>query len=456
MEKKVVIVLSLLLFTNSLPLAISSDDNNSNNEIEIPELSSAINIDDDCQADYYCHINNTECRMKTCKCKPNYIFRDGICLDPIGLICYESYDCESLELACLLGTCQLIKTFFSPENKKNSDLYSPKFIGDYCTNNEQCSELNNTICIEGACECSKNFFEVDNKCIERNGNLTCSTHYDCDPYKIRCYLGTCQTLNTFIPPENLKDNDSFYFGLEGDYCTDDDGCTRYYDNTRCVGQECECLKNFVSVGYKCVESNSNSTCSGRYDCGGSDLGCFFGTCQSLEEFFSPENKHQNALYYAENIDDYCLNDDHCRYVPHSICSLENKCVCPKDWVTAPPSKCLGKVNAPCRSDYDCAYEEMGCVLETCQLLSEFFSPSNAQNISLYFDLKSKHVDYCRYNYDCHHLEFAECSNFRCKCRHNYIIKDRKCRGLINAQCYINSDCALDNTECRNGTCQLKS
>ncbi|XP_057335965.1 prion-like-(Q/N-rich) domain-bearing protein 25 [Microplitis mediator] len=446
MDKKMMIFLSLLLFINPFSLAISSDDDNS-----------AINTNVDCQADYWCHLNNTECYMSSCRCKPNYILRDGICLDPIGLICYESYDCQSLELACLLGTCQLIETFFSPENKKNSDLYSPKFIGDYCQNHEQCSGLNNTICTEERCECSKNFFQVDNKCIERNGDLTCSTHYDCSSYEIGCYLGTCQTAETFFSPENKNNSDLYQNGFVGEYCENDDQCRSLYkfNNTRCFREGCECLPNFFNVGNECVESNNDSTCSGHYDCVEEELGCFFGTCQSLEEFFSPENEHQNGLYYAENINDYCVNDDHCRYVPHTICSTKNKCICSDNYVRV-GNKCLGKLNAPCRIDYDCADDEMGCLLNTCHLLPNFFSPSNAQNISLYFDLQSKHVDYCRYNYDCHHLEFTECSNFRCKCRHNYIIKDRKCRGLLNAQCYINSDCALDNTECRNGTCQLKS
>ncbi|XP_057335803.1 prion-like-(Q/N-rich) domain-bearing protein 25 [Microplitis mediator] len=367
MKKKVIILLNLLLFIDLLSLAISLDNDNSNDKTENHRIYSIEDIDKNCTTDDNCsHLNNTECHMNECQCKSNYIEREGICVDPIGLICYKNYDCGGDKVACLLGTCQLIETFFSPENKKNSDLYSPKIMGDYCVNDDQCSALNNTKCTEDGCRCSGNFFEIDNKCVELNGELKCSNHDECK------------------------------------------GKAR----------------------------------------------CLFGTCQSILKFFSRKNKHRNSLYSAQNIDDNCLRENHCHNIPFTKC-WHYRCICSDNYVSE-GNKCLGKLNAPCRIDHDCAnndLEEVGCVLNTCQLLSEFFSPSNAPNISYYFKIKSQHFDYCRNDYDCRYLQFTECSNSRCECRENYTKKDRKCRGLLNAKCYINSDCAMDDTVCQDGTCQ---
>ncbi|XP_057335786.1 uncharacterized protein LOC130674465 [Microplitis mediator] len=167
MEKKIIIVLNLLLFINSLSLAIPLDDN-SDHAPEQPEGRNAKQLRDFCATDDHCSlIKNSVCTEEGCICPEDFDEVNNTCVKRNGPFCFDNSDCkhvEGVEIACLLGACQSTLEFFSSKNEANIASYSAKNLNDPCGKNEHC-KVENSFCSEAGCICSENFTTVGNSCV---------------------------------------------------------------------------------------------------------------------------------------------------------------------------------------------------------------------------------------------------------------------------------------------------
>ncbi|KAH0555590.1 hypothetical protein KQX54_020298 [Cotesia glomerata] len=61
------------------------------------------------------------------------------------------------------------------------------------------------------------------------------------------------------------------------------------------------------------------------------------------------------------------------------------------------------------------------------------------------------IEACYRNENCED-QFANCVNYECQCKNNYVRKGKKCYGKVHAQCNDSSQCLSTRLRCENGTC----
>nr|BAN81734.1 hypothetical protein [Cotesia glomerata] len=54
-------------------------------------------------------------------------------------------------------------------------------------------------------------------------------------------------------------------------------------------------------------------CSSHKECGQMDIGCFESKCQAIQDYLS--NKEVRDSYYAKELKDPCITEEHCSRVP---------------------------------------------------------------------------------------------------------------------------------------------
>ncbi|CAG5090049.1 Protein of unknown function [Cotesia congregata] len=103
------------------------------------------------------NVRNSECFRGKCKCLTNYRpsrpWGESICKGIISAICESDDDCLNLDqVSCIFNTCQNF-TKFLESDAEVTKLYRATALGSRCKTNEHCSNLNNSICVAGKCDC---------------------------------------------------------------------------------------------------------------------------------------------------------------------------------------------------------------------------------------------------------------------------------------------------------------
>ncbi|KAG8040254.1 hypothetical protein G9C98_000824 [Cotesia typhae] len=76
-------------------------------------------------------------------------------------------------------------------------------IGSGCVTNENCQDLNNTLCKSGKCECLKGYWKANETC-QLVTNTTCINHSDCKESGAKCLLNNCVLPSEFFVESNTR------------------------------------------------------------------------------------------------------------------------------------------------------------------------------------------------------------------------------------------------------------
>ncbi|XP_074111214.1 uncharacterized protein LOC141535255 [Cotesia typhae] len=109
------------------------------------------------------------------------------------------------------------------------------------------------------------------------------------------------------------------------------------------------------------------------------------------------------------------------------------------------------MHANCFEVSDCAAENSICKSNTCQCPDNFYLSADEGKCHPF----TKGInEFCDSDVGCRYLNYSFCSkNNKCVCVPNYTPVNELCRGLNGAECSKDLDCALNNSACKDNTCQ---
>ncbi|KAH0534448.1 hypothetical protein KQX54_004003 [Cotesia glomerata] len=199
-------------------------------------------LDERCQVDDECYVNNSDCIANKCRCR-NGFPADGSnsrCQSTmLGKRCNTSEDCSMMKNS----VCSSDKICICP-----SKYFA---IGSYfctptsnaaCLNDMQCS--NDLFhCVDGKCQCKSGYTAISvNKCMETSLMYSCKETSECsDSWHWNCATsGKC-----VCHVDNVAINNSTCLPSLNGFCWRDDQCKA--ENSVCTDYRCRCKPHFVAV-----------------------------------------------------------------------------------------------------------------------------------------------------------------------------------------------------------------
>ncbi|CAD6221857.1 GSCOCG00005195001-RA-CDS [Cotesia congregata] len=407
----------------------------------------AKNLHDFCENDIGCYnLNFSICFENKCICPANYTVIDGNCRGFNGAKCYKNSDCVAGNSICELSFCQCPQNSYLSENRKECYQYA-KNLHDFCETDENCYDINFSYCYEGKCSCIINYVEINGSCLGLIDSK-CSDYSECAAENSICNREACQCSTNFYPSVN---NDTCYKYAEklGDVCEMNAGC-RNLNFTFCSEDyQCICSESYIVVNESCRGLNE-AKCNENLDCAAKNSICDqSSTCQCpIDRYLSADKR--KCYSYARQLSDFCEYDGGCRELNFTKCSESQRCSCAEGYLDI-DGRCKGLIRANCFEDSDCAVEKSICHLGNCQCPNDYYLSENGNKCYLY----AKQLNtFCETDLSCRDFKYSYCSeNNICACLENYTVVDGYCRGLIEAKCFNDLDCAVENSVCKAGLCQ---
>ncbi|XP_057335489.1 neurogenic locus notch homolog protein 1-like [Microplitis mediator] len=355
-----------------------------------------------CEDNADCKVDNSECFDNKCECKSWFrTIANTECERPhLGMNCRESIDChvfldhsecsEEKKCACRHGRYAINNTRCAPAFNEACD------YGEICASE-------NSICTNDKCQCKTGYVYQESKCVPKFLGMPCQTEEDCQEIE----FSTCSDNNICVCQLNYGGLDLLTCSLLiGADCSKDDDCVA--KNSRCFRDKCECM-----------------------------------------EYHSA---HSNALCELTILGHSCQNNEDCRNINHAICSKNKNCDCVSNNIRVNETYCAPALKAFCWKGEKCATDHASCIDDECQCDGNSVQHSNDQCLPKLSGLS------CKTDSDCERVKFAKCSKTKvCMCSLNTItVNGTSCVPILNGFCHTNLDCKVDNSECYGDVCECKS
>ncbi|KAH0551902.1 tenascin-like [Cotesia glomerata] len=455
-------------------------------------------------------VRNSECFRGKCKCLPNYQ-RSGpwdksTCKGIINAFCESDDDClHSDEVSCIFNTCQNF-TKFRESDAEVKKLYRATVLRSWCETNEHCSNLIDSICVGGKCDC------IDGYGINQIGNCDpldrryCGELKECWTDKVTCFGDYCMLPEEFFVESNTKNISAYIANNIGDACQTDRHCRdlsdtrcqngkciceddhhesagrcwyfptykiqRNYEitflavksslkkctsdsdcgnkpNLHCFNGRCVCSKGFQLQDNECQEM-TNSTCSEHYECSHGTR-CYMNTCRYDNEFFSSDDADN---YTSAGGQLNCWTDHNCSDMNNTVC-FENSCICKSGYtLDFWHDKCQKWPVITCVDDEGCTSYGYGeqCVFGVCKLKSELYLNPTSIDLDVY--VAKHHYNFCVNDHHCRDLNNTRCHNGACECLPGYEVVFNTCQKIIGKNCTTEGECLLPGAYCFFGTCMM--
>ncbi|XP_057331386.1 prion-like-(Q/N-rich) domain-bearing protein 25 [Microplitis mediator] len=407
----------------------------------------ADHVNDLCEDNDDCtKVKNSKCSENDqCVCKMKYFEKDNECKAFIGTNCTENSECGANNSQCYSNECVCSHGFYSSINKQECIKYAAK-PNEPCESNKSCTHVEYSYCSKSnECTCKPNYLLIDDKCRGLIGE-NCSVDSGCGVKYSTCKSNTC-TCPIDYYPSNDKTNCFQYAKKLNDFCETDGAC-RDVKFTYCSeNRQCTCLMNYTVTNDSC-RGLIGTNCSEDLDCATDNSKCELNVCQCLQGFQFSFSK-QRCYSYSKHLNDFCETNDDCNNLKYTYCTVNNKCSCLANYI-AVDGRCAGLVGEKCSDDNDCAVDNSKCDDTTCQCKVDFYLSTNKDKC---YSFASQVNDFCETDIGCQKLDRTRCWENACTCWPNYTIVDGNCRGLINAKCFVNSDCSIESSICASNTCQ---
>ncbi|XP_074106153.1 prion-like-(Q/N-rich) domain-bearing protein 25 [Cotesia typhae] len=285
-----------------------------------------------CDNDISCTVNNSICIDNLCQCRDGYIADSpSMCLlSPLGQNCTSDFDCDNLNAECSnAGICVCNENFVM----KNKSRCEP-LLGGHCYNNESC-KIDNSACIESKCQCNPGYMNKDKyKCLPSSLGKFCQDSFDCDSI----WHMKCSSDNKCICKDHHSTvNNALCAPLLGAICMSQDSCA--LNNSICVDHECQCRPFFerVSKDY-CMPTKLGNHCKNDSDCGRTG----HKKCSDNHKCVCAENHLMiNMATCLPLLDGFCTNANPC-FVGNSVC-LNNVCKCQAGYIALSHKQCIERI-----------------------------------------------------------------------------------------------------------------
>ncbi|XP_057333065.1 neurogenic locus notch homolog protein 2-like isoform X2 [Microplitis mediator] len=363
-------------------------------------------INQPCENNEPCAMENSYCIDNICQCKPNHAYHAFKCVpSQLQESCQTDSDCNQIPFAvCSFGGRCICKNGYRQFTK---EICIP-IIGGFCKDDEDC-HAENAVCIENGCECKQKFMKISrDKCIPTEIGLPCFYHTDC----VLIRNAECSTDNKCVCAAN-------HVSLNSDVCK---MAPRPLESICNIDADCEVVEHAKCSDLKCV--------------------CQDGYVQLNKTMCLPQNALTNHS---------CSSTFGCHIISHSQCSKVDKCICEFNFIALNNSKCAPLLNGYCLIDTDCAAANSVCTKNRCQCRRNYIFQSNEKCVPTLLG------EPCQTRSDCQSINNAKCSNKKiCVCNEDhYALSNSTCAPMIGSYCRFNTDCFLDVMECINNKCQCE-
>ncbi|XP_057324142.1 prion-like-(Q/N-rich) domain-bearing protein 25 isoform X1 [Microplitis mediator] len=206
-----------------------------------------------CQIDEDCVVENSICISNRCQCKPNYAIRSINHCEPISL----GMPCKSAM------SCSLIKNSICSKDKicicdynllAENELMCKPMIDEFCLIDEHCS-VANLRCFDNKCQCQENYSPAsDSQCVETSMLPNCHERTDCnDPLRTDC----SENNKCVCKSNHIASINSTCLPLLDGFCWKSSQCS--IENSVCIDNSCQCKPHFLRVSKNlCVQSDFNN------------------------------------------------------------------------------------------------------------------------------------------------------------------------------------------------------
>ncbi|XP_057330746.1 neurogenic locus Notch protein-like [Microplitis mediator] len=406
------------------------------------ELNNFCETDISCREFKYTHCSDDN----RCACLENYTVVDGNCRGLINANCSDDLDCAIENSICKFDTCQCSSNFYLSINKKKCYPYA-KQLNDFCENDIGCTDLKHAVCSNSnQCTCSSNYAVIEGHCLGLIG-ANCSNDLDCGVDESICESNICQCRYGFYLSENQEKCYAQAKQLN-EFCENDVGCSDLKYTVCSEENECVCLRNYTNMKGQC-RADIGLNCSEDLDCAVDKSICKSNLCQCPNDYYVSTTKGK-CFQYAKQLNEFCEDNVGCQDLKYSYCSQDNECICSANYREV-SGYCRGLIGANCSDDLDCEAEYSSCDdFNTCQCEVDFYLSTNKDKC---YSFASQVNDFCETDIGCQKRDHTRCWENACTCWPNYTIVDGNCRGLINAKCFVDSDCSIESSICASNTCQ---
>ncbi|XP_057335490.1 prion-like-(Q/N-rich) domain-bearing protein 25 [Microplitis mediator] len=358
-------------------------------------------LNDFCQTNDDCKVENSECIKNVCKCKVMFkTIANTECKEPhVGMACSGYLDCHDFIVHSFCS--KNMKCTCKNDHVAINDKTCAPAMNVTCRDNEICAP-ENSICTNNICQCEPDYVYRGTNCVPEFLGMPCKTEKDCQETR----FSTCSDDNVCVcKSDYIESGSSTCLPLIGGRCIHHENCV--VKNSHCSSNECKCIHNYVA--------HSNDVCTPLI-LGGS-----------------------------------CDNDEDCGDIKHSKCSKDKLCTCISSYIWVNKTYCAPALGSYCWKDEKCATDHASCIDNECKCNENSIQQSNQCSPKL---LGSS----CISHSDCRRVKFAKCSaDKRCICLPNSRAVDRtSCVPFLNGFCLTELDCLVSNSECFDLNCECKS
>ncbi|KAG8040255.1 hypothetical protein G9C98_000825, partial [Cotesia typhae] len=327
-----------------------------------------------------------------CRCKGNFTNINGNCRELANLSSSHDSDCKKYGFGywCFSNTCHQGRYYF---DSADISQWRTKWIKGYCRIDLHCSNLNNTKCFFDQCVCTQGYKNETGEC-KKDLPTNCSKDSNCTRWAEKCIFSQCQSPDKFFGSASSDTLDLYAVDRLYGACRTDHHC-RNFNNSRCLGNQCKCLRGWDWVSGSCKRT-INITCSDDSKCRRIGTLCFLNNCLYPEDFFDSSNTNQSNVYAAKRHE----------YVNGS---------------------CVKAINVTCSDDSKCLLPRSYCFLNTCLYPEDFFDSVNRYNTILY--VAQRVGGFCQADQHCRGIKGSKCFRRKCSCTNDYSINGTKCNNV---------------------------
>ncbi|XP_074095247.1 uncharacterized protein LOC141524953 [Cotesia typhae] len=233
----------------------------------------------------------------------------------------------------------------------------------------------------------------------------------------------------------------------GDPCHNSYDCSLTLYSTCSPAGKCVCKRNNVQVnGTRCVPL-LNEFCW-KESCAPENSMCIDNKCKCKSGFLAKPN--DQCLIILLRLQ--CENDEDCKFIEFSKCSLNKKCECSKNMIAKSPTFCSLLIGEFCNSNRECGITNSECVNNKCQCKTQYLPYFNNSECQLaYLGMFCEDSVYCE-----NRIKNTICNDNICECNANYFSwEDNSCRSLSDLFCENDDKCLKLNALCIDNICHCK-
>ncbi|KAF2884044.1 hypothetical protein ILUMI_22162 [Ignelater luminosus] len=207
-----------------------------------------------CTADKECPIQPGRCIDGRCYCRKTYFYGKSFrsCQKPMT---QENWFCNNAERCQVLGTESYCDSQHRCTCSVTAKLNPETFVcepseAQFCEEDEDCTKISNSFCIDQKCQCKPNNREEKKTCLPNIG-ASCSKTSLCTIENSVCGTDSnCTCVDDFVPTANNLRCLKVATGLDGE-CEIDTQCSTAVRNSQCAQNSCKCINNYKQVNDTC-------------------------------------------------------------------------------------------------------------------------------------------------------------------------------------------------------------